>query len=404
MSAETITMLPRQDECSRPLSVIRAAIVCDFVEEMWPSMDLVGDMLYENLRAHCSQEVEARQLRPALRRRFTRIPMLPSKPARNADLALNRLADYPAWLRERRDNFDLFHIVDHSYSQLVHSLPADRTVVTCHDLDTFRCILEPAAEQRPAWFRAMSRRILNGFQRAAHVIAVSSATRDELLRHGLFPPERISVIPNGVHPSCVPSPGAAAADAAVRELIGRHEDAPWILSVGNTLPRKRIDILLRVFASVRHEVPDVRLVRVGSLTPEHRKLAADLNISEAIVCVPFLERGALASVYGAATLLLHTSEAEGFGLPVIEAMACGCPVIASDIPVLREVGGAAAVYCGLEDIRGWSDATVRLLREKKQDPGQRELSRQGFENARRFSWTENARRTTLVYRKVLEQK
>jgi len=77
----------------------------------------------------------------------------------NADRLLNRFWDYPRWLRPRVRDFDLFHLVDQSYSQLVHELPAHRTVVTCHDLDTFRSVFEPDKEPRSMVFRAMSRRI-----------------------------------------------------------------------------------------------------------------------------------------------------------------------------------------------------------------------------------------------------
>ncbi len=96
----------------------------------------------------------------------------------NLDRLANRFFDYPRHLRDLRSNVDLFHIVDHSYSQLVHSLPAERTVVTCHDLDTFRCLLDPACEKRPGWFRAMTARILKGFTQAAHVITGSAIVRE----------------------------------------------------------------------------------------------------------------------------------------------------------------------------------------------------------------------------------
>ena len=404
MSTETTAAPTGLDECASTGRAVRVAIVPDFREEFWPSMDLVADMLYANLCSQFSREMAVTQLHPAFRRRFARVPIFPSKVARNADRLMNRLRDYPVWLRKRRGDYDLFHIVDHSYSQLIHSLPADRTVVTCHDLDTFRCILDPARDPRPAWFRTMSRRILDGFKRAAQVIAVSSTTRDELVRRGLFPENQVSVIPNGVHPSCSPLPDPSA-DAAIADMIGADGlRAPLLISVGNTLPRKRLDVLLRVFAVARREVPQVRLLRVGGFAPEHRELARSLDIQDAMITLPFLTRELLAAVYRRGTLLVHTSEAEGFGLPVVEAMACGCPVIATDIPVLREVGGRAASYSSLEDVSGWAATIVHLLDEKTQQPERWDARVQaGIANAGRFSWAENARLTRLVYRKVLAQ-
>jgi len=155
---------------------------------------------------------------------------------------------------------------------------------------------------------------------------------------------------------------------------------------------------------VRRETPGALLVRVGGgFTTEQLQLARELNVMDAVVFLPFLERETLAAVYRRATLLLHTAEAEGFGLPLIEAMACGCPVLASDIPVLREVGGSAATYCRVADVEAWQEAVARLLQEKLHNSNASDLRRQQARaHAARFSWAETARQTAHVYRKVLE--
>src|SRR5262249_46767554 len=148
--------------------------------------------------------------------------------------------------KRQRARFDLFHIVDHSYAQLAHELPSHRTVITCHDLDTFRCVLEPDRDPRPLWFRTMTKRILDGLRKAAHVIAVSEATRAELVNCRLIEPERITVVHNGVHPSCSSAPDEGADREAAR-LLNDKADTIWLLNVGSNRPRKRIDILLRIF-------------------------------------------------------------------------------------------------------------------------------------------------------------
>jgi glycosyltransferase involved in cell wall biosynthesis len=392
-------------ECLPRGAAVRVAVVCDFLEEEWPSMDLAGDMLCRHLAEDNCEKMTVSQLRPVLRRRFSHIPLLGEKLASNADRLVNRFADYPRWLGGRRTQFDLFHLVDHSYAQLIHSLPAERTVVTCHDLDTFGCLLEPDRDPRPRWYRAMARRTLEGFRKAAHVLAVSAATRDQLLRHGLFPPERISVVANGAHPSCSPLPDPDADAVAARLLQGDSSDTVWLLNVGSTIPRKRVDVLLRAFAAIHREVPKARLLRVGGpFTPAQRQLAEKLSIGHAVLVLPFLERAVLAAIYRRADLLLHTAEAEGFGLPLIEAMACGCPVVASDIAVLREVGGAAAAYCPVAGVQAWKDRVIRLLEERAHHNSAWELRRsEALARAARFSWAENARRTARVYGQVLAE-
>jgi len=182
------------------MTPLRVAIVCDFIEEDWPSMQMVGEMLFDHLGKGHSAAVHATLIRPAFARRLSRIPGA-GRVAFNADRLLNRLVDYPRVVRRLRDEFDLFHIVDHSYSHLVHEIPRGRAIVTCHDLDTFRCVLEPGREPRSRLFRMMTRRILDGLQNAVRVICNTNTTRAELLRYGLLPPSRLNVIRFGVHPA-----------------------------------------------------------------------------------------------------------------------------------------------------------------------------------------------------------
>ena len=370
-------------------------------------MDLVGGMLYQNLRAFHSAEFAATQVQPPMRRRWSKLPLVGrTRLALNTDRLLNRMGDYPRYLRRTMNQFDVFHVVDHSYAQLALVLGPEKTVVTCHDLNTFRCLLEPEEEPRPRWFRAMTRRILNGMTRCAHVVCVSGAVRQQILRHSLVPAARLSVVHNGAHPSCLPLPDPAADAGAARLLASdpAHQ-ASYLLHVGSTAERKRIDLLLEIFAAVRKQAPGARLIRVGGpFTAAQSLLAEKLGVAGAIHVLPFLDRSVLAAVYRRASILLQPSEAEGFGLPVVEALACGCPVIASDLPVLREVGGSAAVYCPVGDVPAWTRAAVELLREQASGAeifAQRRA--RACEQASLFSWAEAARKLADIYHHVLSQ-
>ncbi len=367
-------------------------------------MNLVADMLLHNLRQCHAETVVAARLVPPMRRLFTR-GGTSSGQLFKADRALNRFWDYPRGVRRRRSEFDLFHVVDHSYAQLVHQLPAGRTVVTCHDLDTFRCLLEPESERRSRAFRLMTGRVLEGFRRAARVACDSAATRDELLAHGLLPPGRLAVIPNGVHPAFTSAPDAEADAEAERLLGGRDGGAVELLHVGSTVARKRVDVLLRAFAEVRRRLPGARLVRVGGeFTPGQAALAGKLKLRDALRVLPPLETPVLAAVYRRAALVLQPSEREGFGLPVVEALACGTHVVASSLPVLREVGGPAATYCPVGDAGAWAEAVVNLVREREDEParwaGRREA---GINQASKFTWGEYVAKTVSLYTEVLEQ-
>ncbi len=385
-------------------AIPRVAIIADFAEEGWRSMDLVADMLAERLAAEHARAVAATLVRPRFARTLSRLPLLSNtRFAVNADRALNRFVVYPARLRARRGDFDLFHIVDHSYAHLAHGLPAQRTIVTCHDLDAFRCLLEPEQEPRWAAFRAMARRILDGMRRAAAVICSTGALRDALVARRLVPPERIAVIPYGVHPACTAASDPAS-DAEVARMLGAADpDAPEILHVGSTIARKRIDVLLRIFAAMKRIAPRARLIRVGgAFTPEQARLARQLGVAGLISMLPPISHAVLAAVYRRAALTVLPSDAEGFGLPVIESFACGTPVVASDLAALREAGGGAAVYCRAGDIDAWVAAIERLLAERSQHPAMWAARRAAaIAHASSFTWSAYAAKTASVYRAVL---
>jgi glycosyltransferase involved in cell wall biosynthesis len=376
---------------------IRVGVACDLVEEEWPSMDLVAERLLEALRRDFAGEIEVVAFRPEMRRRFTRLPGLAAHArTRMLDRLTNRHFDYPRRLRRCRARLDVFHIIDHSYAQLVHAVPADRTIVTCHDLDAFRCLLAPADEPRSAPYRALARRTLDGLRRAARVICDSAAVRDELRSARLVTPDRLSVVPNGVDDSFVPRPDPDA-DARVQALVSNPEGTIDILHVGSVVPRKRIDVLLRAVAAMRRTEPRVRLVRVGgALTPGQAGLARQLGIDEHFVSLPFLSTRLLASVYRRAAVCLLPSDREGFGLPVVEALACGTPVVISDIPALRETGGEAAVYCAAGDPEAFARAALASIANR--GTGCWVHKRLAWEQAHKFTWRAYAAGIVDVYR------
>lgn len=377
--------------------MINVAVICDFLEEQWPSMDLVGDMVIDHM--HLMPGIHATRIRPAMKFRFSWIPLHSRHSLNNAARVWNRFVEYPRFLSYYRV-FDLFHIIDHSYAHLVHNLPANRTVVTCHDIDAFRSVLTPADEPRGPAYRAMTSRILSGLQKAAVVACDSAATRDALWEYRVRPPERTVLAPLGVHPSCSVAPNLLADDKAA-SLMGAPK-AFDILHVGSTIPRKRIDVLLRIFRGVLDRFPQARLIRVGGpFTADQKKLAESLDLQSAVLVLPHLTRDTLAAVYRRVAIVLQPSDREGFGLPVAEAMACGTPVIASDLAVLRELGGNAALYCPPGDPGPWIIEVTRLLTEYATQPS-RWLERRMscVRQAALFTWSGYAAQMSAIYRNL----
>jgi glycosyltransferase involved in cell wall biosynthesis len=172
--------------------------------------------------------------------------------------------------------------------------------------------------------------------------------------------------------------------------------------VGSTIPRKRIDILLHALAEVRRRRGTVSLLRAGGvMTAEQRGLAAALDLTDAVVELPPLATRELAALYRRAVLTLLPSDYEGFGLPVVESMASGTPVLASRVPALLEVGGATAAYAEPGEYALWAEAIDRLLDEREREPGWWAYRREeGRRHAAGFSWLDYARGLADVYRGV----
>src|SRR5262245_30008839 len=368
-------------------------------------MERVAVMLHAHLQAHHATTIDARCVCPRFLHAASRVPLGGgTRAAFNADRFLNRFWRYPRHVERLAGGFDLFHVVDHSYAHLVHSLPPARTIVTCHDLDAFRSVLTPVAEKRSGAFRAMTREILAGLQRAARVMCDTASIRDELLTRGLLAPDRLIVIPLGVDHVFFTARDEAADRAAAR-LAPMPADAVEILHVGTTADRKRIDVLIRVVAALGRTMPDVRLTRVGEpLTGAQSQLLRDSGMADRLTAVNGVDEATLAALYRRAALVLQPSAREGFGLPVIEALAAGTPVVASDLAVLREVGGPAVEFCKVGDVEGWTDRAAALLRERREAPLQWSARRErGREHARRFTWERFAADVVQIYRAVARE-
>jgi len=377
-----------------PEKGLSLAIVADLLDERWPSMDLMADMLM----AHTGRNgacLTPSLIRPSFSSRLPLITRVNGQAPPTAQRIAHRFWSYPRWLR-RQPRADLYHIVDHSYAHLAHALPADRVVVTCHDVDAFRALL-PVGDSESTLPRVLVKRVLTGLQRAAAIVCDSEATRSELVSNGLASPERTSVVPIGVHPACTAAP-LLEPDTIAANLTGDAGPAD-LLHVGSTIPRKRIGFLLNVLARVAVVRPDVRLWRVGGpFTEPQMTLARELGVEQRITVLPFVTRSVLAAVYRRAALVLLPSEREGFGLPVIESMACGTPIICSDLPVLREVGGVTAEYCSVDASAEWAMRIDALLTERKTSP-ERWRARQArcISHSSAYSWHRYAAEMQAVY-------
>ncbi|MBI3587829.1 glycosyltransferase family 4 protein [Candidatus Micrarchaeota archaeon] len=279
------------------------------------------------------------------------------------------------------------HIATHGLAYL--SLLGNRpSVITVFDAIPF--------EKTAGWGNPVKKAVLalmkRGIRKADAIITISQFSKKEISRLLGVPAQKIRVAYPAVDPRIYSPHGPK---------FGWHDA---VLYVGSEQPRKNLGVLLESFAIAKKTIPSLRLVKVGApqwRTGRHEFIshARRLGVLDAI---EFIEGGsdeqAMAKIYRSASVLVFPSKMEGFGLPPLEAMACGTPVICSNAASLPEVVGKAAITLPPDDVEGFAKAIVQVVRDRKLAA---RLAKAGLLRAKKFSWKQTAMKTREVYERMV---
>ncbi len=289
---------------------------------------------------------------------------------------------------------DIFHSPDFV---LPPTRRGTRTLLTVHDLSFIR---DPDSAS-PALRAYLERVVPRSVARADHILADSAATRQDLLTLYGVPAEKVSVLYSGVNAAFRPVHDAALL-AGVCARYGLRR--PYILSLGTLQPRKNYIRLIRAFARACQSpaLRDTQLVIAGGVGWLYEAIFAEvdrLGLRERVLFPGFVADADLPALYSAAALFVYPSLYEGFGLPVLEAMACGTPAVVSNASSLPEVAGDAALLVDPHDEAGLAQALEQALT----DEGLRaRLAARGLEQARRFTWAAAAGQLLRLYHRLAQ--
>jgi glycosyltransferase involved in cell wall biosynthesis len=284
-------------------------------------------------------------------------------------------------------SIDVFHATEH----LLPRLKKTRSVFTLHDL-IFQFDPDSHKPLNIAFLKTLMPRFL---KTADAIIAVSeNSKRDAINLYGI-PADKIHVIYEGVDPKFTP---ITDPDRLSHVRSKYHLPDRFILHVGTIEPRKNLPLLFEVAAQTKEHV--VVAGKLGWLTDPILAKVKELGVEDHVTFTGFVDDDDLPAVISAADVLAMPSKYEGFGLPILEAMACGTPVVASNAASLPEVGGDAALYAWHDDVRSWISLLTLALDESELRSALRE---RGLRQAAKFRWETMAQQTLQVYRTVMER-
>jgi glycosyltransferase involved in cell wall biosynthesis len=281
--------------------------------------------------------------------------------------------------------------------------PATRTkglVVTVHDL-AFKILPETAPHANRFWHRYFEQSLAQ----AAEIITVSHATRNDLCEIYDIPPEKVTAVLSGVDLD-VFKPSSEADIEETKEELGI--EGPYLLFVGGLEPRKNLRMLLRAFSQLPEELRPT-LVLAGApvhwipggpeiMTSALRALPDD--VSGKVVMTGYVSEKQKVALLSGAEALVYPSVYEGFGMPVLEAMACGTPVLTSNVSSLPEVAGDAAILVDPYETSAIADGMRELLTDEEL---RSRLSEAGLARAQQFTWAETARQTAKVLHRAADR-
>lgn len=284
-------------------------------------------------------------------------------------------------------NFSLYHLSSQMMGRSIHY--ASPGIVTCHDL-----IVYESAKELTHLKKWIQKRHLKAILQASGIIFISEYSKKTFQRYFDYPEERMVVIHHAAGSHFTPMDKLKC-----REELDLPEKRPIIISVGSEAPRKNINILLEILWQLRKKIPLILLIRIGNERTPTRTYITDKGLTGNVIYREHVSEEDLAKYYNAADLFLSPSRYEGFGMPVLEAMQSGVPVIASNATSIPEITGAAAILHDPMDIHGFVTDAKRILTDA-------ELSRKISDACRKralgFTWEEAARQTVGFYQLILD--
>lgn len=294
---------------------------------------------------------------------------------------------------------DIVHIIDHSDGHIAYALKHQPTVITCHDLINYFYPQNLQGSVQVPWIsNALWRRSVHGIKQTDHIIAVSQQTAHDITQILGISPAQITVVPNA-------TAGFYPLFPLEREVLRKHHqlspDTTCLLNVGSNHPRKNITTILQVVQHLKTQQIPIQFWKVGEdFTPPQKAWIQAHHLQSSVTYLGKPDQTTLLQLYNTADLLLAPSTHEGFGITLLEAMACGIPVITANTSAMPEVVGDAGVLIDPLNVEAIAAAILHIRRD---DTYRQTLIKKGLERVKAFTWETVGEAIAQIYESLLPQ-
>lgn len=369
---------------------IKVNLYCTFREDHRISMEMYAYYLNHYIKKNYNSIIDISSFTPNM----LISKYLPDK----LKMRIARYIEYPYQIKKTHQNYEINHIVDHGYSHLIrYPLNKFNTIVTVHDIIptlAWRGLIPNFNYPHKPILVEYS---INSLKNATHIIAVSKNTKKDLIEQFGFKKENISVVYNGCSSSYKPLPKNQKEELR-NNKFKFPKDSFLILITGEGY--KNHETALKVLKELRSKKKNIYLVRLGAKNHDWDNLKYNYSLSQYIIELSGLALNEISKLYNSVDCLLFPSWYEGFGLPPLEAMANGLPVVASNVASIPEVVGDAGLLYNPNDVEGMIEGITLIMNDKKI---KEEMINKGIKQSSFFTWEKSLEKIVNVYKSVLNK-
>lgn len=375
------------------MSLKSAVIYRDFLEDKRTSMNIYADNLESALKSNYLNLYNINSFTPSIAKILSSL-----KIPYGVRIRYSRYFSYP--FQAKKIQGQINHIIDQSYAHLLNFIDGQKTIVTVHDIIPLLAWKGKIFDYNYPYFPLLFKLSIKSLKKAKLIIAVSHSTKKDLIDHCGLNADKIKVIHNGIDSRfCAFS---VEKKKSKRSTFGFPSENKHVILITGIQRYKNHNISFQTLSRLEQiSKKEIQVLWLGADNKICAKYSKEVNLKNIAIPISNLSFTQLCELYNGVDCLFFPSSYEGFGFPPLEAMACGTPVVTSNVASIPEVVGDAAIMLSPNDINGFSMALKNILEDEKL---RNKYIKRGYKNIKSFNWSDCAAKVAELYDSILEEK